>query len=255
MEDAAAKSRDDAMPRSLVSAHTVLGVRDGEFVSMTDPPETLRPLALECRNVGTWPVLVGEAGEKDALLCSPIILYDYPQIAPESPGDLFDSSEIDEILTLRILTLTDDEKREIAAVDDRARDLLARTEALAREQLMSLHGTFRERPATAQEDRGWEPMREPPSLENVVAAGMQLKPGDRVRLWPRRRADIFDMALRGRIAIIAKVERDYEDRIHLAVTVEDDPGSDFRRDGKPAHRFFFSPDEVEALDQEKESLA
>jgi hydrogenase maturation protease len=127
----------------LVSTHTSLGVGDGGFISLLDPPEPLRDLAAGCRNEGTWPVLVGGAGEVDTMLSSPIILYDYPQIAPESPGDLFDSTEIDEILTLRILTLSDEEKRSMAALDDRGRALLARTESLARGQLMGLHGAMR----------------------------------------------------------------------------------------------------------------
>jgi hypothetical protein len=138
-----AASRDDALLRALVSTHTVLGVRGGEFVSLLDPPPDWCEAASACRNVGTWPVLVGEEGEKDTMLSSPIILYDYPRVAPESPGDLFDATEIDEILTLRVLTLTDDEKRAAAGVDERARALLARTEALARKQLLGLHGTVR----------------------------------------------------------------------------------------------------------------
>jgi hypothetical protein len=77
------------------------------------------------------------------MLASPIILYDYPQVAPESPGDLFDATEIDEILTLRILALTEEEKQAMAAVDKRAQALLTRTESLAREQLLGLHGTIR----------------------------------------------------------------------------------------------------------------
>ena len=108
-----------------------------------DPPDAWREAAAACRNVGTWPVLVGAEGQADMMLSSPIILYDYPQIAPESPGDFFDGTEIDEMLTLRIMTLTDEEKRAMAAVDERAGDLLARTEAMAREQLMGLHGTVR----------------------------------------------------------------------------------------------------------------
>jgi hypothetical protein len=136
-------TRDEALMHSLVSTHTILGVSDGEFVSMIDPPDPLRALAAECRNTGTWPVLVGAEGEKDTLLSAPIILYDYPQIAPESPGDLFDSTEIDEILTLRIMTLTEDEKRSMSAVDKRARALLERTESLGRDQLLELHGTVR----------------------------------------------------------------------------------------------------------------
>jgi hydrogenase maturation protease len=143
LDDAGRASRDAALLRSLVSTHTILGVRGGEFISLMDPPDAWRAAAAACRNVGTWPVLVGDEGERDAMLSSPIILYDYPQVAPESPGNLFDGTEIDEILTLRILTLTEEEKQAAAAVDGRARDLLARTEALARAELSRLHGTVR----------------------------------------------------------------------------------------------------------------
>ena len=136
-------SRDEALLHSLVSTHAILTVRGGAFVSLLDPPGPWREAAAGCRNVGSWPVLVGAAGERDTMLSSPIILYDYPRIAPESQGDLFDSTEIDEILTLRILTLTDAEKQAMAGIDDRARALLERTESLAREQLMGLHGTCR----------------------------------------------------------------------------------------------------------------
>jgi hydrogenase maturation protease len=143
LDDPARCSRDDALLRSLVSTHAILYVRDGEFVSLLDPPDACREAAAACRNVGLWPVLVSDEGEKDTMLASPIILYDYPQIAPESPGDLFDGTEIDEILTLRVLTLTDEEKEAAAAVDERAGELLRRTESLAREQLLGLHGAMR----------------------------------------------------------------------------------------------------------------
>jgi len=143
LEDPGGVSRDEALMHSLVSAHAILGVRGGEFVSLMDPPGPWREAAAGCRNVGTWPVLVGEEGQKDTMLSAPIILYDYPRVAPESPGDLFDCTEIDEVLTLRILTLTEEERREVAAVDGRARALLERTEALAREQLLGLHGAVR----------------------------------------------------------------------------------------------------------------
>jgi hypothetical protein len=135
--------RDKVLLRALVSAHVVVTVQDGDFVSLLDPPEAWRESAAACRNVGLWPVLVGEEGARDAVLASPIILYDYPQVADESPGDLFDATEIDEILTLRILTLTEDEKRAAAAVDDRARALLERTESLTPEALLNLHGAVR----------------------------------------------------------------------------------------------------------------
>lgn len=143
-------SRDDALLSSMASTHTVLGVQDGRFVSLLAPPDTLSELAASCKNVGTWPVLVGEEGQCDTLLSSPIILYDYPKIAPESAGDLFDGTEIDEILSLRIMTLTDDEKREMSQSDERARAMLERTETMPAEQFMKLHGVL----------RGLRPLRE-----------------------------------------------------------------------------------------------
>ncbi|MER3427333.1 MAG: hypothetical protein C4334_04395 [Pyrinomonas sp.] len=137
-------SRDEALLCSFVSTHIILGLRGGEFVSLLEPPEELRAQAASCHNEGVWPVLVGEPGARDLVLASPIILYDYPQVAPESAGDLFDGTEIDELLSLRILTLTDDEKREARAVDERARALLERVEGMPAEQLLKLHGAVRE---------------------------------------------------------------------------------------------------------------
>jgi hypothetical protein len=136
-------SRDEALTRSLVSTHTILNALGGEFISLLDLPESLRETAGSLQNIGTYPVLVGAEGKRDAMLSSPIILYDYPQIAPESAGDLFDGTEIDEMLTLRILTLTDEEKQEMRDGDERARRILERTEALPAEQLMKLHGAAR----------------------------------------------------------------------------------------------------------------
>jgi hypothetical protein len=135
--------REEFLSLALVSTHAILSVTNGSFVSLMDPPKQYRDAVDACRNVGVWPVLVGETHKKGTMLASPIILYDYPQVAPESPGDLFDATEIDEILTLRILTMTDDEKREMRASDPRADALLTRTEALARDELMRLHGTVR----------------------------------------------------------------------------------------------------------------
>jgi hypothetical protein len=149
-EVATDSTRDDALLHSLASTHTVLGVQDGRFVSLLAPPEPLIDIVAICKNVGTFPVLVGEEGHCDTLLSSPIILYDYPQIAPESAGDLFDGTEIDEILSLRIMTLTDDEKLEMSQSDDRARLMLERTESMPVEQLMKLHGVL----------RGLRPLRE-----------------------------------------------------------------------------------------------
>lgn len=94
----------------------------------------------------------------------------------------------------------------------------------------------------------WDPLAEQKELEKVLSAGIEMKPGDRVRLRPRGRADIFDLALAGKAATVAAIVQDYENRIHLIVTVDDDPGSDLGREGKVGHRFFFSPEEVEVLD-------
>ena len=150
-ENSADIPRDQVLLRSLVSAHTLLGVADGQFVSLLDPPEELKEVTSQCENIGTWPVLVGETCARDTMISSPIILYDYPQIAPESPGDLFDGAEIDEILTLRILTMTDEEKQEARAADERARKMLERTETLPMEHLMKLHGTLRDPRALKEE--------------------------------------------------------------------------------------------------------
>lgn len=147
------ESRTNALMYSLLSVHTILTLENGEFVSLLDPPESLKRLAAGCENLGTWPVLVGDEGDRDTMLSSPIILYDYPQIAPESPGSLFDGTEIDEILSLRILTLTDEEKREMRRSDPRARQILERTENMPPEQFTKLHGALRELHPSMKEEQ------------------------------------------------------------------------------------------------------
>ncbi len=91
---------------------------------------------------------------------------------------------------------------------------------------------------------------ERPALQSVVVGGVELQKGSRVLLWPRAGGDIMDLALKGKIAFVEGIEQDYEDRIHLAVTLEDDPGRDMGVDRILGHRFFFSPEEVEPLDFE-----
>ena len=138
-----ARNRSDALLRSMLSAHVIVRLEGGEFISLLEPPEQFREAVDSCKNVGNFPVLIGEPGARDTLLCSPIVLYDYPQVAPESAGDFFDATEIDEMLTLRLMTLTDEEKREMRFADDRARSLLQRTEENARQQLQRTHGVIR----------------------------------------------------------------------------------------------------------------
>ena len=128
---------------TFVSTHTILRTGGGEFVLAHGPAGGACEAREECENVKTWPVLAGDEGDRRTILSSPIILYDYPKIAPESPGDLFDGGEIDQLLTLSILSLTDEEKEEARATDPRAREILDRSEALTEEDLMGLHGVMR----------------------------------------------------------------------------------------------------------------
>lgn len=241
------------MLHSFVSTHTILQVRRGTFISLIDPPEALKAIAQECQNLHTWPVLVGNQGECDAILSSPIILYDYPQIAPESPGSLFDGTEIDELLTLRIMTLTDEEKQEIRQGDERVREILERTEALSPEQFMKLHGVIRSLRPVEEEGNMSSTDRDVPGEdyappESVLIAGREVKAGDRVRLHPKARADAFDMLLDGKTARIESIQQDFENRIYLVVTLDDDPGRE-QWDERilPGHRFYFFTEEVEPL--------
>jgi hydrogenase maturation protease len=233
--------------RTFASTHAVLGARDAAFISLTDPPDELEEAAAQCKNVGVWPVLVGDesSGERDTMLSSPIILSDYPQIAPESAGSLFDGCEIDEILTLRILTMTDEEKREMRNVDEQARQILERTEGLTGESLMRMHGAMRQ-PTSAEQVFGGSSR-----LETAVVGSAVVRAGDRVRLRPTSRADIMDIVLAGKSAVIEAVEQDAEGRVHLAVTIEDDPGRDLGILRQPGHRFFYGTDEVEVLGKEE----
>ena len=229
-------------------------MRGGAFISLLDPPDELKDAASACNNQGTWPVLAGDEGTTDTILSSPIILYDYPQVAPESPGDLFDATEIDEILTLRILAMTDEEKRDMAALDARARALLERTQALTAADMARLHGARRELHSSADPEArtlGIEPPAAfKPELAFLHAGGRDLAVGDRVRLRPKGRADIFDLVLKDEMAVIEAIERDFDDKIHVAVVLEADPGREFGLDRMPGHRFFFSPDEIEPSGKE-----
>lgn len=137
-------SREQTLRQTFVSTHTILSAQQGQFVSLLDPPDALRDAAKACVNLQTWPVLAGEEGSHCAMLSSPMILYDYPQVAPESDGDLFDGGEIDQLLLLNVLTLTEDEKAEMRASDPRAHAILERSEALTADDFMRLHGAIRE---------------------------------------------------------------------------------------------------------------
>ncbi len=241
------EDQDAIVMRTFASTHTVLHITGGEFISLLEPPPEYAAAAAACQNTHTWPVLVGEAAkqDRDTMLSSPIILYDYPQIAPESAGDLFDGAEIDEILTLRIMTMTDEEKREMRGVDDHARRILERTEMLPGDHLLKMHGMMKPtEPSTQSNDDFFNPTKK---LESAIVAGVELRAGDKVRICPKKRADIMDLALAGKIATIEALEEDVEKQVHFALVVDDDPGRDMGMLRQSGHRFFYSADEVEPI--------
>jgi hypothetical protein len=97
-------------------------------------------------------------------------------------------------------------------------------------------------------NRDWNPFEEaaaPP--ESVRVFGIELRVGDRVRINPKKKADILDLALAGKIAVIEAIEQDFEDHVQLAVVLDDDPGREFGMMRQPGHRFFFFPDEIEPV--------
>jgi len=245
--------RGVALRHSLVAAHSLIGIDQGVFLSLLDPPEWAKPAAEACQNLHTWPVLIGDEGRRDAMLSSPIILYDHPTIAPESPGDLFDATEIDEILTLRTMALTEEEKREARATDERAAAIIDRVDNMPPELLERLHGAVRYLKGvegTEEEEPELVPWWDPgadrtvsPDSDGVVVAGVTVARGSRVRLRPGQRADAQDMFLAGRLATVEAVFLDVDGNRHLAVTLDEDPAADLQR--WHGRFLYFSPDEVE----------
>ncbi|GAA1654920.1 hypothetical protein [Catellatospora bangladeshensis] len=249
--------RPEALRHSLIAAHSVFAVTDGAFVSLLDPPEWAMPAVRECHQVRSWPVLLGPEGSRDVVLSAPVILYDHPAVAPESPGDMFDSTEIDELLVLRTLTLTDEEKAQVRATDPRGSALLGRAENLPPEVFERLHGAIRGlRPATpapskadlfGTEQPWWDPGADrsvDPERDTVIIDGVAVGRGSRVRLRPGtgRRSDAQDMFLTDRIATVRAVLLDVDGATHLAVTLDDDPGVDLQI---LQGRFrYFAPEEV-----------
>ena len=186
------EDQDAVLTRTFASTHSILRVEGGDFIPLIDPPAPQAASAAACSNIGTWPVLVGEEEKKDrdAMISSPIILYDYPKIAPESPGDLFDAAEIDEIQTLRIMAMTDQEKLEMRHVDEQARRILQRTETLPEDHLLKMHGVLRD--VRSLNEDFFNPAAR---IETVSVAGVQLRAGSRVRIRPKNRADVMDLAM------------------------------------------------------------
>ena len=281
-EGAHRDDRDTVMSRSLLAVHTLLAVDGGAFVSLLDPPAWATDAVAGCDNRGTFPVLIGRDGdavgdvdgdvEVDAdgaarlasvVLSSPIILYDHPAVAPESAGDFCDATEIDEILALRVLTLTDDEKAEARGTDRRAAAIVDRCDDMPPEVWERLHGAVRALGPTAglsetsassglSASSGSVPWWDPgidgevdPWTDTTWIGGVEVGKGTLVRLRPSRRADAHDLFLAGLRATVAGVFRDVDGEEHVAVTVDDDPANEML--AWQGRFLYFHPDEIEVL--------
>jgi hypothetical protein len=244
--DPAESTRDRVAGRSLVSAHLLVDAAGGDLVSVVDPPADAVAAAAACENAGWWPVLVGRS-----LLVAPIVLPEQPEIAPESPGDLFDATEIDEILTLRVMTLTDEEKAAARGTDPRAAAIVDRCDTLPPDVLAGLHGARRDPAPVGDPPPWWDPDADAavsPETDSVLVAGVAVRKGSRVWLRPTRRADAQDIFLAGQVAVVTAVLSDVDGETHIAVVLEDDPAADLH--DWYGRYWYFAPDELEPLPTE-----
>ncbi|MCX5099002.1 MULTISPECIES: hypothetical protein [unclassified Streptomyces] len=268
-----AATKDAAIRSSLIGAHLLLRAHDAEFVSLLEPPAGAAAAAGRCRQRRCWPVLAGPKGTTDTLLGAPIILYDYPEVAEQSPGALFDSTEIDEILTLRVMTMTEEEKAEARATDPRAREIIDRCDGMSPAGLQQLHGLLRDphRPQPAApagpvadvrdvepaafDTAGapwWDPAADAsvrPGSDAVVIDGVRVAKGSLVRVHPSRRADAQDLFFAGQVARVTAVLSDVDGGTHIALVLVDDPASDLH--DWYGRYFYFAPDELTPLSVEE----
>ncbi|MEY9928767.1 hypothetical protein ABH926_003406 [Catenulispora sp. GP43] len=269
-------ARDLAARTSFAGAHVVARAEGGRFLSLTDPPSWASQAAATGDQHRCWPVLLGdEGGPDDLVLVSPIILSDRPAVAPESAGDFFDATEIDEMLALRVRTLTDDEKAQARGTDPRAAEIVDRCDTMTDAVLAGLHGVVRDSAGGSWADKisadkisahkifdqpdtpdifatsdtpWWDPEADAsvaPETDTVVVAGVAVGKGSKVRLHPLRRADAQDMFLAGQSATVAAVLHDVDDGVHVAVTLDDDPANDLHAWYGRYH--YFAPEELEPL--------
>ncbi len=241
--------REDRLRTAMIGTHLLFAAPVDAFVSLLEPPGWATEAVAACVNERCWPVLVGPAPRRDLVLGSPVILYDNPAVAPESPGDFFDGTEIDEMLTLRVQTLTDAEKDEARRTDPRAAAIIDRCEQMPAETQSSLHGRVRASDGGAPPTQGPpdDPLPEwsDPGPRRVRVGPTWIAPGDKVRLRPGRRADAHDLFLAGRVATVTEIVHTVDGDSHVAVTVDDDPAADLM--DWHGRYLYFDPDEVEPL--------
>ncbi|MFC9789523.1 hypothetical protein [Rhodococcus sp. NPDC127528] len=250
-----AEAEREAIRRSLIGAHLVVAAEDGRFVSLLEPADAAADAAAACRQHRCFPVLAGRPGDTGLVLVSPIILYDYPEVAEQSEGALFDSSEIDEILTLRVLTLTDEEKAQARATDPLAAAIVDRCEQLTPESMTRMHGILRDPgsdaapvPEFAGTAPWWDPEQDSavrPDTDAVVVDGVAIAKGSLVRVRPSRRADAQDLFYAGRTARVTAVLSDVDGGNHVGVVLVDDPAADMH--DWYGRYLYFAPDELEPL--------
>jgi hypothetical protein len=253
---ASAADKDDAIARSLIGTHVIAEAIGGEFVSLLEPPPPATDAVSRCSRHRCFPVLAGAPGAGDLLLISPIILYDHPEVAEQSETALFDCTEIDEILTLRVMTLTDEEKAQARATDPRAAQIIDRCESMSPEAMSLLHGALRDPreavnliPVIPDGVDWWDPRADnavQPDLDAVLVNGVRVARGSRVLLHPSRRADAQDLFFAEKTARVTSVHEDVDGNQHVGVVVEDDPAADLHE--WYGRYLYFSPDEVEPLE-------
>ena len=228
--------RADALRVSLISTHPVLRVTGGaRFVSQLDAP---------CDSVNTWPVLA--SAEDDVMLGAAIVLPDHPRIAPESRGNLFDNTEIEEALVLHVHALSDAERAEIEEQDPAVKEMIERALTVTPDEIAKLHGRIELRdPVTRQPPRPSADVRDPTrGLPEVEVDGVVFRRGGRAVVRPGLEADLQARMLEGRTVRLERIYRDYDGRIHLGVSV-DEPGHEVMRE---TGRFLWLfPPEVEVL--------
>ncbi|MBJ8348469.1 hypothetical protein [Antrihabitans sp. YC2-6] len=248
-----ATTKDEAIRTSFIGAHMIISAEGPQFVSLLEPPDDAAAAVAGCTQQRCFPVLAGRPGDTDVMLASPIILYDYPEVAEQSSGALFDSTEIDEILSLRIMTLTEEEKAQARATDPKAAAIIDRCEAMTPQDMAALHGVLRDPharlvPELDDEIPWWSEEADgsvQPDVDGVVVDGVRIAKGSLVTLRPSRRADAHDMFFAGQTARVALVHGDVDGEIHVGVILVDDPASEMH--DWYGRYLYFAPDELVPL--------
>lgn len=254
-----AADRNDAIARSMIGTHLIAELERGQFVSLLEPPPGAAGAVSRCGQHRCFPVLAGPPGARDTLLISPIILYDHPEVAEQSDTALYDCTEIDEILTLRVMTMTDEEKAQARATDPRAARIIDQCDTMSPEAMARLHGVLRDPhavcglvPEVPDGVDWWDPLADTavrPEIDAVLVNGTRVARGSHVRLRPRRNADAQDIFVAGKTARVTSVHSDVEGNTHVAVVVDDDPAADLH--DWYGRYLYFSPDEIEPVEAQR----